>query len=229
MKTLALLLQECAQGDFVRCVQGGEGDFTVGVLYPVFADQRGERYVENDRGDRTYYGVYPPGGLFFEKLTRDRAEIAKVYNPGPRQAVAEIPETAPAVGYPDNNPKTAIGLAKPPLNFVPPVALIHLGLAMENGGTKYGPMNWRDAEISASVYYDAAMRHLLSWWDGEDRASDSGVHHLSHAMACCAIALDAIEQGKFNDNRPTAGTVVPLIERLNAERKARQDERKDAA
>lgn len=105
-------------------------------------------------------------------------------------------------GYPDGNPKTAIGSSKPPLHFVPPIAFFHLGQAMQNGGEKYGPFNWRESEVSASVYYDAMMRHIAEWWDCGDKASDSGIHHFGHAMACMAIVLDAESIGKLNDDRP---------------------------
>lgn len=103
---------------------------------------------------------------------------------------------------PDGNPKTVFGLAKPGFAAIPPVALIHLGAAMQNGREKYGLMNWREKNVSASVYRDAMERHLLAWWDGEQVAPDSGVHHLGHVMACCAILLDAEAQGALNDDRP---------------------------
>lgn len=125
-------------------------------------------------------------------------------------------------GYPDNNPKTAIGVSKVPLHFIPPVALVHLGLAMEDGGSKYGLMNWREFTVSSSVYYDAIFRHLMAWWDGEDAAPDSGVHHLGHVMACCAIILDAAETTRLNDDRPDIeGHVAALLARYANERKAK--------
>lgn len=125
-------------------------------------------------------------------------------------------------GYPDNNPKTAIGVSKAPLHFIPPVAMVHLGLAMEDGGGKYGLMNWREFTVSSSVYYDAIFRHLLAWWDGEDAAPDSGVHHLGHIMACCAILLDAEASTRLNDDRPgIEGHVTELLDRLRKAREAK--------
>lgn len=109
------------------------------------------------------------------------------------------------------NPKTAFGLAKPALSVVPPIAMFHLGEAMRDGMAKYGLMNWRGNKVDASVYYDAAMRHLMSWWDGEERATDSGKHHLAHAMACLAIVLDAQSNGNLNDDRPEAGNLPAFI------------------
>jgi len=124
-------------------------------------------------------------------------------------------------GYPDNNPKTAVGAKKPDLSVVPPVALLHLATAMMNGAAKYGPFNWRDAPISTRPYIAAALRHLLSFLDGEDFSADTTeagapVHHLAHAMACCAIVLDAFELGTLKDNRPkVAGMTGQMIEHFN--------------
>lgn len=119
-----------------------------------------------------------------------------------------------AHAIPDDNPKTVFGLKKPPTHFTPPVAEMHLGLAMQNGGEKYGMMNWREKTVSSSVYYDAARRHLAAWWDGERVAPDSGVHHLGHVMACCAILLDAEAQANLNDDRPIPGTFAAKMAEL---------------
>lgn len=107
--------------------------------------------------------------------------------------------------YPDDNPKTIYGVEKPPLNLIPPIALVEESKAFGNGAEKYGPFNWREKTVSVSIYVAAAMRHLLAYWDGEDLAQDSKVHHLAHARACMAIVLDAGSLGKLNDDRPPKG------------------------
>lgn len=112
--------------------------------------------------------------------------------------------------YPDNNPKTAIGVTKVPLHLVPPSAKHFLAQALADGAKKYGPYNWRDASISVSVYKAAAERHLDAFWDGEDNAPDSGIHHVAHAMACCALILDAMTIGRLNDDRPSKGAANEL-------------------
>lgn len=114
--------------------------------------------------------------------------------------------------YPDDNPKTRFGLKKPAMSSVPPVALIHVMRAMADGRRKYGMMNWREMKVSSTIYYDAAMRHLMAWFDREEVAKDSGVHHLGHAMACMAIILDAQACGQLNDDRPPPGQFSALIE-----------------
>jgi len=108
----------------------------------------------------------------------------------------------------DTNLKTAAAAGKPRLSDVPPVALLALGAAMSNGKDKYGRFNWRETGSTASVFYDAMQRHLLDWFNGEDFASDSNVHHLGHIMASCAILLDSKLHNKLNDDRGSHGSIV---------------------
>lgn len=112
------------------------------------------------------------------------------------------------------NPKDLIGQTKPQLHLVPPALTIHAAKAMENGAKKFGPYNWREKKVRMTVYISAAMRHLNSLLDGEDFASDSGVHHAAHAAACCGIILDALECKCLLDDRPLKGCAADLIARL---------------
>ena len=52
------------------------------------------------------------------------------------------------------------------------------------------------------TYLGAMKRHIDALLDGEDLAPDSGVHHLGHIAASCAIVLDAGKHGTLVDNRP---------------------------
>jgi len=112
------------------------------------------------------------------------------------------------------NPKDLIGAAKPQLHLVPPALIIWTAMAMMNGAKKFGPYNWREKKVKMTVYIAAAMRHLSSLLDGEDLASDSGVHHAAHAAACCGIILDAMECNCLIDDRPPKGCAASLIERM---------------
>lgn len=107
----------------------------------------------------------------------------------------------PKSGLVDGNLKTAAAQNKPRLSDVPPVALFALGAAMSDGKDKYGRYNWRETGTTASVFYDAIHRHLADWYNGEDYANDSGVNHLGHIMASCAILLDSELHGSMNDDR----------------------------
>lgn len=123
------------------------------------------------------------------------------------------------------NPKELLGVVKVSLSKFPGVAELHACHALMDGAEKYGPYNWRDKEVLASIYVDAARRHVGAWFDGEETASDSGVHHLGHAIACLAILLDAQETSQLVDDRPISrcgGTYGGVLARLNSEIRARK-------
>lgn len=103
----------------------------------------------------------------------------------------------------DSNPKDVIGCTKPSLSAVPCAVLFMLGAAMTEG-TRYGRHNYRVVGVRASIYYDAAMRHIMAYWEGEDIDPDSGLPHLVKAMACLTIMLDADGNEKLTDDRPPA-------------------------
>lgn len=100
------------------------------------------------------------------------------------------------------NPKDKIGSKKLPMHVLPAPALAEVALAALDGAEKYGAYNWRDDGIVASNYYNAAMRHMMAWWEGEQDAKDSDIHHIAHAAASLIILLDAIKFGNITDDRP---------------------------
>lgn len=102
------------------------------------------------------------------------------------------------------NPKVGAASKKYSLRYLPLSANIEVNRALENGADKYGLCNWRDTNVKASVYIDAALRHIMQWQEGQEDASDSTVHNLGHAMASLAIIIDAQAQGVLIDDRPTA-------------------------
>lgn len=117
------------------------------------------------------------------------------------------------------NPKDIVGDTKPPLHLVPPAALIHFAMAMQDGAKKYGPYNWRQKKVELMCYLGACLRHVAACIDREDLDPKSKVHHLAHAGACCAIALDALETGNLIDDRPPAGAGGELIRRHTQSKK----------
>jgi hypothetical protein len=114
----------------------------------------------------------------------------------------------------ETNPKDAIGATKLPLGLIPDSALAETSLAFLEGMLHYGRFNWRAAGVRASIYRDAAERHLAKWYNGEDRDPKTQVHHLASVMACCAIILDADLCGKLTDDRPPSAPVSGLINDL---------------
>lgn len=59
--------------------------------------------------------------------------------------------------------------------------------------------------MRASIYYDAARRHLAAWFEGEEFDPDDGVPHLGAALACIAILVDSDAAGKLTDDRMVMG------------------------
>ena len=127
------------------------------------------------------------------------------------QSQNRVPSVNETEGYPDDNPKTVFGVKKLPLHLVPPSASAYLAMAFSDGAGKYGPYNWREKHITASVYYAAMRRHIDAWYDGEENATDSNLPHLAHAIACIAMIIDSTELGIMNDDRPPPGTFAKIL------------------
>lgn len=100
------------------------------------------------------------------------------------------------------NPKDALGVRKAPMSTVPANVLAEIGVAMLEGAAKYGRHNYRAVGVRASVYYDALMRHIFAWWEGEDIDPDSGVSHVTKAITTLLVLRDAMLNGKVEDDRP---------------------------
>jgi len=112
------------------------------------------------------------------------------------------------------NPKARIGALKVPLHLVPPALSIGAAMALKDGAAKYGPYNWRAEPINISTYIGAIQRHMLAYQDGEDVAEDSGVDHLGHVAACCALLMDSKAHGSLIDDRHV-GKAAELIKGYN--------------
>jgi hypothetical protein len=128
--------------------------------------------------------------------------------------VAANPEAKPS------NPKDALGILKAPWSTVSAPVIAEVGVAMYEGARKYGRHNYRVIGVRASVYYDAVVaRHLADWWEGEDIDEDSGLHHVTKAIAGLVVLRDAMIQNKFIDDRPPAspkGWLAPLNAKIKA-------------
>jgi len=118
------------------------------------------------------------------------------------------------------NPKTAAGLRKLPLDLIPPIALVEmaavLGLGADCPAKAYGRWNWRDASPEAETYIAAIERHLLRWRAGEEIDDQTGVSHLTSAMCGLAILRDAQEVGTLIDNRRGTPGVLAVMDRYDA-------------
>lgn len=71
---------------------------------------------------------------------------------------SRLPKTVTRSPEKSTNPKDSISIHKAPMSTVPPPVLAEVGVAMLEAAAKYGRHNYR----VASVYYDAALRHLMA-------------------------------------------------------------------
>lgn len=138
--------------------------------------------------------------------------------PGWAKVIPIVPETtlseaataplAPAdAGAKPTNPKDAIGIRKVPMSCVPAGVMMEVALALGEGAAKYGRHNYRGVGVRASVYYDAGVGHLMDWWEGDDIDAESGLSHVTKAIASLVVLRDAMLQGKLTDDRPPRSKV----------------------
>ena len=125
------------------------------------------------------------------------------------------------------NPKHLIGKTKLPLSLFPLSAVVLGCLGMYDGYLKYGRDNFRTSPIYASVYVDAALRHLHFWSEGEDNDPESGISHLGHVLACIAIVVDAWAAGTLVDDRKINGNAREFVTKMTPMVGVLQERHKD--
>jgi len=118
----------------------------------------------------------------------------------------------------DTNPKDLLGIRKPNMHLIPPVANVLESIVMAAGAAKYGSYNWREKKVRASIYISAIYRHLAAWMDGENDDLESGVSHIASARACTGILLDAQSCNCLIDDRPPHGMAAATINVLTQEK-----------
>ena len=78
--------------------------------------------------------------------------------------------------------------SKPRWSLIPNGTLEEVIKVLEYGANKYSPDNWKKVPEMEVRYYDAAMRHIDAYWQGEYLDEESGQPHLAHAV-CCLLFL----------------------------------------
>lgn len=160
-------------------------DITAEVVYELEDGSRGLETAIN-----VYWGDAAPGeGRVVRYLLLDSV---------PDQTLTSKP----------TNPKDVIGVRKTPVSTVPAGVIMEVGLAMLEGAAKYGRHNYRVAGVRSSVYYDASVGHVMDWWEGEDIDPDSGISHVTKAIASLVVLRDSMLQGKLVDDRPPRSRVL---------------------
>ncbi|QNP78398.1 dATP/dGTP diphosphohydrolase domain-containing protein [Agrobacterium tumefaciens] len=104
----------------------------------------------------------------------------------------------------ETNPKDGFGIKKwRQFATIPMTVMCEVGVAMLEGHKKgYGRHNYRVSGVKASVYVDAAMGHIMQWWEGEDIDADSQLSHITKAISSLVVLRDAMIQQQLNDDRP---------------------------
>jgi len=127
-----------------------------------------------------------------------------------------------------SNPKDIVGIKKVPMSVVSAPVRADVGIGMLEGMCKYGRHNYRAVGVRASIYYDATMRHLMSWWEGEDLdpESDAQLSHVTKAIASLVVLRDAMIQRKLTDDRPPS-TSAGWVDELNAKARALVEQHAD--
>lgn len=101
-----------------------------------------------------------------------------------------------------SNPKDAVGIKKVPFSVIPWGVIGELGIAMLEGALKYGRHNYRSVGVRASVYVDASIRHITSFWEGEDIDGPSRISHITKAIASLTVLRDGMMRDLWVDDRP---------------------------
>lgn len=88
------------------------------------------------------------------------------------------------------------------IHAAPWEALAELGKVYAFGEAKYDDYNFRKG-YRWSLSFDALQRHLWSFWNREDRDTESTLHHLAHAVWHALTLLFFSLTGRGTDDRPT--------------------------
>lgn len=106
---------------------------------------------------------------------------------------------------------------KPRWSLLPEGAVSNIVAVLEAGARKYSENNWQLVPDGKTRYYDAAMRHLEAWRNGELNDPETGLPHLAHA-GCCLMFLGWLD-GQCAPKKLVVNQDMPLqiFKRLDTE------------
>lgn len=126
--------------------------------------------LSNLNGDEDYYKLLKP--------------IEKKESLNDKVASAEVYRKAEVLPFIDDEPKSKgmkFDSNKPRFSLLPKGCVNAVIDVLEFGAKKYEKDNWQQVDNAKERYYNAAMRHIDLWWNGEKIDSETGIHHLAHA------------------------------------------------
>jgi hypothetical protein len=110
--------------------------------------------------------------------------------------MTEVRETSPTGGEKGSKPEQ--------YSLIPVAALAEVARVYGWGATKYDRDNWVRG-YPWHLSYDAMQRHLNAFWAGQDFDTESGFHHLAHAVFHCFALMTYsgdVERYDRYDDRP---------------------------
>lgn len=72
--------------------------------------------------------------------------------------------------------------------FLPWSEVEDVARVMDFGARKYAPDNWKMVSDARNRYFNASLRHIITWFKGEKYDQETGFNHLAHAV-CCLLFL----------------------------------------
>ena len=118
--------------------------------------------------------ITPPTGKIFP--------LGGKFEDGPKGS-SYTTENDPSLGRKFDSGKTDYSL-------VPLKALEEITDVLGIGARKYAKDNWRYVEDRGNRYWAAAMRHMISWKEGDKLDDETGKNHLAHAICCLMFLLE---------------------------------------
>lgn len=73
--------------------------------------------------------------------------------------------------------------------LIKPEVLKQLATVLTFGAEKYGKDDWTMVKNFDERYHNALMRHIEAWRLGEIYDKETGLPHLTHALACTHFLL----------------------------------------
>lgn len=109
----------------------------------------------------------------------------------------------PVSNFTQKNEKPSLGVKfdrnKPMWSLVPPGPMEEVVEVLTYGANKYSPDNWQHVDDPDTRYFNAAMRHIWAWRQGEQFDAESHKSHLAHAV-CCLLFLLAFDEDEEDDS-----------------------------
>lgn len=92
---------------------------------------------------------------------------------------------------------------KPTFELIPFDLLADVNKVLQHGKCVYGVGNWRKKPgFKLSRCYNALLRHMFAWWNGEDLDPQTKISHLAHAMCNLLFMMYHFKNNKESDDRP---------------------------